>query len=119
MVAVECSYEPELSNPMQSENMFSYKITIENQNPYSVKLLRRHWYIFDSLGDYHEVEGEGVVGLLPIIEPMSFFRYTSGCNLKSDIGRMHGHYTMLNQANMKQFKVSIPPFELIAPFKSN
>lgn len=57
LVAVECSYEPELSNPMQSENMFSYKITIENQNPYSVKLLRRHWYIFDSLGDYHEVEG--------------------------------------------------------------
>jgi ApaG protein len=34
-----------------------------------VKLLFRKWTIFDSVGTYKIVEGEGVVGEQPIIEP--------------------------------------------------
>ncbi|MEI2824361.1 MAG: ApaG domain [Chitinophagaceae bacterium] len=45
-VSVETTYQPDFSNPLQSEFVFSYHITIENHNAFPVKLHRRHWYIF-------------------------------------------------------------------------
>ncbi len=47
-VSVETFYQPDYSNPVSGEYMFAYRITIENHNNFSVKLLRRHWYIIDS-----------------------------------------------------------------------
>ena len=58
-VSVETFYQPDYSNPVQSEFMFAYRITLENHNSFSVKLLRRRWLIFDSNGSNREVEGEG------------------------------------------------------------
>jgi ApaG protein len=43
----------------------------------------------------------------------------SGCNLNSEMGKMHGFYTMLNMQNNKEFEVVIPAFDLIAPSKLN
>ena len=68
-VSVETVYQSEYSNPAQEHFMFAYKITIENLSDYTVQLMRRHWYIFDSNGTLREVEGEGVVGEQPVIEP--------------------------------------------------
>ncbi|MFP5039501.1 Co2+/Mg2+ efflux protein ApaG [Parasediminibacterium sp. JCM 36343] len=118
-VTVEIFYQPGYSNPLNNEYMFAYRITIENHNTFSIKLLKRQWFIFDSNGEYKEVEGEGVVGLQPFIEPGEQFQYTSGCNLRTEMGRMHGTYFMENQNNRQQFKVLIPPFEMIAPSKFN
>ena len=71
-VSVETFYQPDYSNPLQSEFMFAYRITLENHNVFPVKLHRRHWHIFDSNGSNREVEGEGVVGVQPTIH--HFFR---------------------------------------------
>ena len=84
-----------------------------------VKLLRRHWYIFDSCGITREVEGEGVVGLQPVIEPGKSHQYVSGSHLKTEMGRMHGTYLMERMVDGKQFYVNIPEFQLVAPFKLN
>ena len=74
-VSIETFYQPEYSNPSASEFMFAYRITIENKNIYPVKLLRRHWYIYDASGTLREVEGEGVVGIQPVIAPATrYFR---------------------------------------------
>ena len=59
-ISVEQFYQPEYSNPVQSEFMFAYRVTIENNNPFPVQLLKRHWWIVDSNADRREVEGEGV-----------------------------------------------------------
>lgn len=118
-ITVETYYQPAQSNPLSSEYFFAYKITIENLGTTPVKLLRRHWYIIDSNGSYREVEGEGVVGQQPIIEPGGSYQYVSAANLRSDMGKMHGTYQMENMYNKKLFRVSIPEFQLIAPFKMN
>lgn len=118
-VSVETFYQPDYSNPLQSEFMFAYRITIENHNSFSVKLHRRHWKIFDSNGSYREVEGEGVVGVQPILEPGERYQYVSGCNLRTEMGKMHGSYEMENLSNKKLLAVNIPEFEMIVPFKSN
>jgi ApaG protein len=118
-VSVETYYQPDYSNPTNNEYMFAYRITIENHNSFSVQLHRRHWYIFDSNGEYREVEGEGVVGQQPVLKPGEEFQYVSGCNLRTEMGKMHGKYTMENQNNKQSFEVNIPAFEMIVPFKMN
>ena len=118
-VSVEVYYQPDNSNPLQSEYMFAYRISIENHNSFPVKLHRRHWYIFDSNGSYKEVEGEGVVGVQPSLAPGESYQYVSGCNLNTEMGRMNGTYQMENLHSKKMFEVNIPAFEMIVPFKAN
>ncbi len=118
-ISVECFYQADYSNPANNEFMFAYRITIENHNTYSVKLLRRRWKIFDSSGEYRDVEGEGVVGVQPVLQSGKQFQYVSGCNLRSEMGRMFGTYEMENLKTKTEFEVNIPPFDLIAPLKMN
>ena len=118
-INVETFYQPDYSNPVSGEYMFAYRITIENHNSFPVKLHRRHWHIFDSNGSYREVEGEGVVGVQPILNPGERYQYVSGCNLRTEMGKMYGSYTMENLNNKKNFEVNIPIFEMIVPFKMN
>lgn len=118
-VSVEVFYQPENSYPSDDHYMFAYRISIENSNPFPVQLLRRHWHIFDSLAPAAEVKGDGVVGMQPVIHPNEKYQYTSGCNLRSEIGKMHGYFYMQNCYNKSQFKTTIPEFELIAPSKWN
>ena len=110
-ISVETYYQPEYSNPVNSEFMFAYRITIENNNAFPVQLLRRHWYIYDSNGSMREVEGEGVVGVQPQINPGESYQYISGCNLRSEIGKMSGTYLMENINTKKSFDAVIPAFD--------
>ena len=118
-VSVETYYQAEFSNPANNEFMFAYRVTIENTNSFPVKLLYRHWFIFDSNGATREVEGEGVIGLQPVINSGNSYQYISGCNLNTEAGKMHGTYLFENLHNKKQFKAIIPSFEMFAPFKLN
>lgn len=118
-VTVTTNYLPDYSSPAQQHFVFAYKINIENNSEFTVKLLRRHWYIHDSNGVVREVEGEGVVGQQPVLEPGDSHEYVSGCNLKSGIGKMRGTYLMERLVDGKQFQVDIPEFVLIVPYRLN
>lgn len=118
-ITIVSDYLSNYSNPSDNYFLYSYQITIENQSEYAVQLLRRQWHIFDSTGEYREVEGAGVVGKQPVIAPGEIYQYESSCNLTSDLGKMWGHYTMERQLDNKRFKVVIPEFQLITPFKMN
>lgn len=118
-IDVKTSYQPEYSRPALLHFIFSYKICIENKTENNVQLLKRHWHIFDSSGFKSEVKGEGVVGLQPVIISGESFCYESGCNLKSDWGKMFGTYLFLNLFTNQEFEVVIPSFELIANYKLN
>lgn len=118
-MTVETFYQPEYSRPSVNEYMFAYRITIENRSLHTVKLLSRHWFITDSANANREVQGDGVVGKQPVIEPGGAHTYVSGCQLNSEIGRMAGTYTMERVMDGRKFTVSIPAFDLVAPFKMN
>lgn len=118
-ISVETLFQDEQSNPENEHFMFAYRIEIENLSDYGIQLLRRKWFIFDSNGTVREVEGEGVVGEQPIIEPGKSYVYVSGCNLKTEIGSMKGHYVMQRLVDETNFNVDIPAFELIVPYKLN
>ena len=118
-VSVETKYQPEYSSPVQFHYVFTYKVTIENKSEHTVQLLRRQWYIHDAGTTKKEVEGEGVVGQQPILEPGDVHSYVSGCNLKSAYGKMLGHFTMERLVDGKQIEVTIPEFVMVAPFRLN
>jgi ApaG protein len=118
-VSVETEYQDEYSNPAQMHYVFTYKITIENLSDKTIQLLSRHWDIIDATFPTREVEGEGVIGKQPIIEPGQMHQYVSGCNLKSGMGKMTGFYTMETLVDGKRFSVKIPQFNMVVPFKLN
>jgi ApaG protein len=55
----------------------------------------------------------------PVISSGEDYQYVSGCNLHTEMGRMHGAYQMENLHNKEVFDVNIPAFEMITPFKYN
>lgn len=118
-ISVTAKYWPQHSLPNENQYFFVYFISIENKSDTTVQLLSRHWDIFDSIGDKRVVEGEGVVGETPVLEPGQKFEYNSGCNLTSDMGYMKGYYTLVKLLDGKEFNVEIPQFDLVVPSKMN
>ncbi len=118
-ISVDTIYQHEYSNSANEHFMFAYRIMIQNLSDDAIRLMRRRWLIFDSNGTQREVEGEGVVGIQPIIEPGESYQYVSGCNLKTEIGSMKGHYQMLRLTSQTVVNVDIPAFELIVPYRLN
>jgi len=118
-VSVETEYQPAYSSPSQYHYVFTYRITIENHSEYTIQLLRRHWHIYDAGFTQREVEGEGVVGQQPVLEPGQAHQYVSGCNLKSGIGKMIGTYLMERVVDGVTLQVNIPEFTMIAPLRLN
>jgi ApaG protein len=122
-ISVRTTFRPDLSNIEDNVYLFNYKIEIENQNPFPVRLTRRHWRIMDSLDHTRFVDGDGVIGEQPTLYPGEIFAYRSACDLSSEIGFMDGFYEFeqLNGSGeiIKTFSVEVPRFRLIYPFKLN
>lgn len=113
-VSVEPFYLDQESEPDENHYVWGYQVHIENNGQETVQLERRHWIITDGNGETHEVEGEGVVGEQPILEPGEVFEYTSGAPLSTSSGFMVGRYKMKDR-NGKYFDVDIPAFSLDIP----
>ncbi len=118
-ISAKVEYRDKYSYPEDSYYLFSYFITIENHSDEKVKLLSRHWMIFDSNGEYREVQGEGVIGEQPEFLPGQSFSYESACNFKTTIGKMKGTYLFERLRDRKTFEVEIPEFVFAAPVVLN
>jgi ApaG protein len=110
-VRVAVSYLSEQSDPSSNRWFWSYHIRIENGSARSVQLLSRRWQIVDGNGTVHDVQGEGVVGEMPLIAPEGSFDYVSGCPLDTPSGWMSGSYRMVDE-NGSGFDIAIPRFQL-------
>jgi len=101
------------SDPGRNSYAFSYTITITNHREEPVRLLSRHWVITDQ-NKVDEVNGKGVVGQQPLIQPGASFEYSSGTIISSEIGDMSGTYTMETEDG-QLFEAPIPLFVLAIP----
>ena len=85
---------PEQSDPDGRLYAFAYRVRITNEGEDWAKLRSRRWVITDSSGELEVVEGAGVVGHQPELEPGEGFEYMSGCPLRTSWGTMEGHFVM-------------------------
>lgn len=118
-VTVEPTFQARYSNPLVKHYLFTYEVTIENNNSFAVQLLRRHWLIDDEYGHKQEVEGPGVIGKQPILNPGCTHTYTSACDIRTVRGKMQGSYLMKRFDNDSDFRVRVPEFQLNVPFHLN
>lgn len=102
-----------------ASHVFSYHIVISNYSEVPVQLLRRHWFISDGVMGEREVEGEGVIGQMPLLKPGQQFEYESWCPIATEYGSMRGFFTFTNLQTKEVFHVDIPPFVLLPEFALN
>lgn len=114
-IQVKSWYRPDLSNPEENQFFYNYRVFIQNNESEAVRLIHRHWSVEHLIFGKQEVNGPGVVGELPIIEPGEQYDYTSGCEFWAPIGRMGGYYTFEYQVSKQLFLVNIPIFTLEFP----
>ena len=112
-VEVQPEFLPEQSVPAHSRYGFAYTITVLNTGQVAAQLVSRHWIIVDGRGHTEEVRGLGVVGQQPLLQPGEAFQYTSGCQLRTPSGTMHGSYFCVAEDG-ERFEVAIPLFVLDA-----
>jgi len=113
-IQVKTSYIKEQSKPDAERFVFSYTVTLSNQGENAAKLLSRHWIITDAVDAIQEVQGIGVVGEQPRLEPGEEYTYTSGVVLETETGTMKGSYQMQCDSG-EQFDAEIPTFALVPP----
>lgn len=118
-ISVVTQYLPEHSDVRGNRYIFAYHISIENNSLHTVQLLRRKWNIMTATGSVRIVEGDGIIGLQPILAPGESHSYASYCDLSTEIGKMHGFYTMTRKDDGSLFEVQIPEFYMCTPFKLN
>ncbi len=93
-VGATAYYLPDESDPQEPRYLFGYTIVIANVGDAPARLRSRHWVIIDAHGRREEVEGPGVVGHTPRLEPGQAFKYQSFCPLRTTWGTMDGTYHM-------------------------
>ena len=113
-IDVATNYVDDQSEPDADRYVFAYTITISNHGAVPATLRSRHWVITDANGKVQEVDGEGVVGEQPHLNPGERFRYSSGAVIETPVGAMHGLYRMETDSGAT-FEAPIEPFTLAVP----
>jgi ApaG protein len=70
-------YMPSLDAPPEKPYPFVYFISIHNDSSVPVTIRGRKWVVQEDEGETIVVEGDGVVGQTPTIEPGGHFSYNS------------------------------------------
>ena len=114
-IAVTPKFLDEESLPAKGRYVWAYTIEMENSSDTTWTLTLRHWDIIDSLGRRQTVDGEGVVGQTPRLEPGDTFRYSSGAPLSAPSGMMSGSYTFVSDDG-QELSARVPAFSLDSPY---
>lgn len=107
-------YQDGVLTPPDTPHCFAYYITILNEGQETVTVRGRKWVVTESNGEVIAVEGDGVVGEFPALEPGEHFSYTSYHMIRSSRAIAQGSYLGIT-ANGEPVVVGIPSFELVVP----
>ena len=110
----EVRYEPEAQTPAEHPHCFAYFISIHNDSDVPVTIRARKWVVTNARGELTVVEGDGVVGQTPRIEPGESFQYNSRHLLDTDWAVAEGGYFGLDPQG-RRIVVKIPKFRMQLP----
>ena len=107
------TFLPHLDAPADRPFPFVYFITIHNDSEETVTIKGRKWVVTDVRGDTIVVEGDGVVGKTPRLEPGEHFSYNSYHTIGAD-SAAEGAFFGVTEDGAPVF-VRIPKFEMKVP----
>ncbi|NWK54220.1 ApaG domain [Verrucomicrobiaceae bacterium N1E253] len=106
-------YMPSLDAPADKPHPFVYFITIVNDSVERVRIMGRKWVVREQDGEVTVVEGDGVVGQSPVLEPGEDFSYNS-YHITARQASVQGSFFGVTNTG-KHVRVSIPAFTLEIP----
>jgi ApaG protein len=106
-------YVPTLEAPPDRPYPFVYFITIRNDSLEIVTIRGRKWVVTDCHGSKLVVEGDGVVGEFPRLQPGEKFSYNS-YHVISEDSVAEGAFLGIGEGG-EPFVARIPRFELRVP----
>lgn len=109
-------YSPEQFSE-EKPHAFVYYLTIENQSKETVTLLGRKWIVEYANGITEVIEGDGIVGQTPRLEPGGSFSYNS-FHLTNQPGQASGSFHGQTTKGQAVF-TRIPGFALKLPDNQN
>ena len=104
---------PGLETPSDKPYAFVYFLTIENNSTETVVIRGRKWIVRESNGECVIVEGEGVIGEKPSLNPGENFSYNS-CHVIAEEAEARGSLFGRTASN-DLFSVQIPEFTMKLP----
>jgi ApaG protein len=104
---------PHLDAPEDRPHPFVYFITIHNDSDETVIIRGRKWVVTDDDDQRLVVEGDGVVGQFPRLEPGEHFSYNSYHTIGAD-SVAEGAFFGVTEGGQRVF-TRIPPFKLRVP----
>jgi len=113
-VEVKTEHVQSIKDLAEEQYAFIYHITITNNLSYPAKLLSRKWLITDANGKTSTVQGDGVIGQQPRIEPGESYEYSSGAIIETPVGTMQGSYIFIDD-DKNMLQAEIPLFRLAVP----
>jgi ApaG protein len=111
-------YQPDVETPPERPHCFVYFITIHNDTDTPVTIRGRKWVVTNTRGEITAVEGEGVVGQMPRIEPGGRFSYNSFHLLDTTSAIAEGSYLGIDSLGQRVI-TRIPRFKMIVPEGTN
>ncbi|MDB6031515.1 MAG: magnesium transporter [Verrucomicrobiales bacterium] len=107
-------YQPDAETPEDRPFCFVYYISIHNDTDGPITIKARKWVVTNNQGEVTAVEGDGVVGQHPTIEPGEKFSYNSYHLLDTRMAVAEGSY-IGTDAKARKVLVRIPPFKMSVP----
>ncbi|MEO1856291.1 MAG: ApaG domain [Rubritalea sp.] len=107
-------YVPHLDTPKDKSFAFVYFITVKNNAKVTVTIKGRKWVVREADGECTVVEGAGVVGETPTIEPGGEFTYNSYHVVQHESEVQGALFGTTESGGL--FSVRIPDFKLRIPF---
>ena len=98
--------------PPDRPHCFAYFITIHNDSDVTVTIKGRKWVVRNTRGEVTAVEGDGVVGEFPKIEPGENFSYNSFHLNDTLTAVAEGSYIGVDERGRKVL-ARIPKFEMV------
>jgi ApaG protein len=119
-VQVTSSYRPERSDDAMGKHCFAYNIRITNESNQPIQLVSRRFEIQTIGSQYKDVvQGPGVTGRQPILQPGESFEYTSTAPLSVRpmldktpvVARMQGEYNFVKLKDDASAPLSSTPLQ--------
>ena len=107
-------YAPLQPMPEDRPHCFAYFITIHNDTESPVTIKGRKWVVTNARGEITAVEGDGVVGKFPTINPGGRFTYQSRHLIDTRTGVATGSY-IGTDAEGREVLTRIPRFTMVVP----
>ena len=106
-------YMPSLDAPVDKPHPFVYFITVDNGSVEQIRITGRKWIVREVSGEVVVVEGDGVVGQTPELDPGDDFSYNS-YHITAFDAVVSGTFFGETATGMK-VRVRIPDFRLELP----